>query len=150
MWLRYLLWNWPAMNATRPYRWLAEVMAWCWPATSHYLSQYWPSSMSPNGVTRPQWVKWIWCSFACLSYWLDTLIYLKKCDPNLARFSAILFSAIMMLSSNGKPFLVTAPVWGEFTSMLFSQSFWPPFDVLSACIIHICGIIMFQIAPQLT
>ena len=25
-------------------------------ATSHYLSQCWPSSMSPCGVTRPQWV----------------------------------------------------------------------------------------------
>ena len=26
-------------------------------ATSHYLSQYWPSSMSPYGVIRPRWVK---------------------------------------------------------------------------------------------
>ena len=31
-------------------------MAWCRQATSHYLSQCWPRSMSPNGVTRPQWV----------------------------------------------------------------------------------------------
>ena len=31
-------------------------MAWCHQATSHYLSQCWPSSMSPYGVTRPQWV----------------------------------------------------------------------------------------------
>ena len=36
------------------------VMAWCRQATSHYLRQYWPSSLSPYGVTRPQWVKsWI-------------------------------------------------------------------------------------------
>ena len=28
-------------------------------AASHYLSQYWPSSMSPYGITRPQWVKFI-------------------------------------------------------------------------------------------
>ena len=34
-----------------------QVMAWCRQATSHYLSQCWPISMSPNGVTRPQWVK---------------------------------------------------------------------------------------------
>ena len=33
-----------------------QVMAWCHQATSHYLSQCWPSSMSPYGVTRPQWV----------------------------------------------------------------------------------------------
>ena len=36
---------------------LVQVMAWCRQATSHYLSQWWPSSMSPYGVTRPQWVK---------------------------------------------------------------------------------------------
>ena len=31
-------------------------MAWCHQATSHYLSQCWHSSPSPNGITRPQWV----------------------------------------------------------------------------------------------
>ena len=35
---------------------LVQVMAWCHQATSHYLSQCWPSSMLPYGVTRPQWV----------------------------------------------------------------------------------------------
>ena len=33
---------------------LVQVMAWCRQATSHYLSQCWPRSMSPYGVTRPQ------------------------------------------------------------------------------------------------
>ena len=36
---------------------LIQVMAWCRQARNHYLSQCWPRSMSPNGVTRPQWVK---------------------------------------------------------------------------------------------
>ena len=36
---------------------LVLVMAWCRQATSPYLSQSWLRSMSPNGVTRPQWVK---------------------------------------------------------------------------------------------
>ena len=35
---------------------LVQVMAWCRQATSHYLSQRWPRSMSSYGVTRPQWV----------------------------------------------------------------------------------------------
>ena len=35
---------------------LVQVMAWCRQATSHYLSQCWPRSLSPFGVTRPQWV----------------------------------------------------------------------------------------------
>ena len=36
---------------------LVQVMAWCFQATSHYLSQYLPRSMSLYTVTRPQWVK---------------------------------------------------------------------------------------------
>ena len=32
-------------------------MAWCHQATSHYLSQCWPTSLSPYDITRPQWVK---------------------------------------------------------------------------------------------
>ena len=36
---------------------LAQVMAWCHQATSHYLSQCWPRSVLPYDVTRPQWVK---------------------------------------------------------------------------------------------
>ena len=34
---------------------LVQVMAWCRQATSHYLSQCWPRSLSAYGVTRPQW-----------------------------------------------------------------------------------------------
>ena len=36
---------------------IGQVMAWCHQATSHYLSQCWPRSLSPCGVTRPQGVK---------------------------------------------------------------------------------------------
>ena len=36
---------------------LVQVIAWCHQATSHYLSQLWPRSLSPYGVIRPQWVK---------------------------------------------------------------------------------------------
>ena len=35
---------------------LVQVMAWCRQATSHYLSQCWPRSLSPYGVTLPQWI----------------------------------------------------------------------------------------------
>ena len=36
---------------------LVQAMAWCCQATSHYLSQCWPRSLSPCGVTGPEWVK---------------------------------------------------------------------------------------------
>ena len=39
---------------------LVQVMAWCRQATSHYLSQCWPWSLLPYGVTRPEWVKEHW------------------------------------------------------------------------------------------
>ena len=35
---------------------LVQVMAWCHQSTSHYLSQCWFRSLSPYGITRPQWV----------------------------------------------------------------------------------------------
>ena len=45
------------MNISRPTNdksILVQVMAWCRQATRHYLSLYWPSSMSPYGVTMPK------------------------------------------------------------------------------------------------
>ena len=35
---------------------MGQVMAWCSHASSHYLRQCWPRSMSPYGVTRPKWI----------------------------------------------------------------------------------------------
>ena len=39
---------------------LIQAMAWCRQATSHYLSQCWPRSVSPYGIIRPQWVNPMW------------------------------------------------------------------------------------------
>ena len=64
-WLRYLLWNYHLINVTAPYydeSILVQVMAWCRQATSHYLNQCWPRPLSPNGVTRPQWVNDMSCA----------------------------------------------------------------------------------------
>ena len=48
---------WISLDFTDDQSTLVQVMAWCRQATSHYLSQSWPRSLSTNGVTRPQWVK---------------------------------------------------------------------------------------------
>ena len=68
--LEYILWNCPQVNASRPHRWdsstLVQVMAWCRQATSHCLSQCWPRSMSPYGVTWSQWVNGLHCTFSQL------------------------------------------------------------------------------------
>ena len=49
--------RWMPRDLTDDKSTLHQVMVWCRQATSHYLSHCWPSSMSPYGVTRPQWVK---------------------------------------------------------------------------------------------
>ena len=48
--------RWMSLGFTDDQSTLVQVMAWCRQATSHYLSQCWPRSLSPYGVTRPQWV----------------------------------------------------------------------------------------------
>ena len=37
---------------------LVRVMPWCHQITSHYVSQCWHKSLSPYGVTWPQWFHW--------------------------------------------------------------------------------------------
>ena len=49
--LRWMSWDLSEDKTT-----LVQVMAWC-RQPSHYLSQCSPRSLSPYGVTRPQWVK---------------------------------------------------------------------------------------------
>ena len=49
--------KWMSVDFTDDQSALVQVMAWCRQATSHNLSQCWPSSTSPYGVTRPQLVK---------------------------------------------------------------------------------------------
>ena len=49
--------SWKPQDLTDDKSTLVQVMAWCHQATSHYLSQCWPRSLSPYGVTWPQWVE---------------------------------------------------------------------------------------------
>ena len=46
---------WMSLVFTYDQSTLVQLMAWCRQAPSHYQSQCWPRSMSPYGVTRPQW-----------------------------------------------------------------------------------------------
>ena len=48
--------KWMPMGLTDGKSTSVQAMAWCHQATSHYLSQCWPRSLSPYDVTRPQWV----------------------------------------------------------------------------------------------
>ena len=49
--------RWMPQNSIHDESTLIQVMAWWRQATSHYLDQCWPRSVSSYGVTRPKWVK---------------------------------------------------------------------------------------------
>ena len=54
------MWNCSQMNTTNLINGkstLSNAMAWCCQARSQYLSQCWPISTSPYGITRSHWVK---------------------------------------------------------------------------------------------
>ena len=48
--------RWMSLDLTDDKSTLVQVMAWCHQATSHYMSQCWLRSLSPYGITRPEWV----------------------------------------------------------------------------------------------
>ena len=48
--------RWMPQNTFKDKSMLVQLMAWCRQATSHYLSQCWPRSVSPYAITKPQWV----------------------------------------------------------------------------------------------
>ena len=52
--------RWMPQHLTDHESTLVQIMAWCRQATSHYLSQCWPRSLSPYDITRPQWVNPLW------------------------------------------------------------------------------------------
>ena len=71
--------RWMPLDLTNDKSLLVQVMAWCRQATSHYLSQCWSRSMSPNDVARPQWVN---------SLWSRELIWRHRCWLTLAQVKA--------------------------------------------------------------
>ena len=54
---------------------LVQVMAGCCQATNHYLNQYWPSFVTPYGITGPKWVWSTWYNVTTDGKW-HTGIYL--------------------------------------------------------------------------
>ena len=69
--------RWKSENLTEDKSTLVQVMAWCRQATSHYLSQCWPRSQSPYGVTRPQWVNTHLYHYIRWNYWWVNLIQIS-------------------------------------------------------------------------
>ena len=93
------LW-WMPQDLTDDKSTLVQVMAWCRQATSHYLSQCWPRSVSPYGVTRSQWVK---IEFAFITYQAKNKRWFLKNSKN---FQVALWAMRDLKSCCPRQFLV--------------------------------------------
>ena len=107
---------WMSLDFTDDQSTLVQLMAWCHQATTHYLSQCWPRSLSPFGVTRPQWVNnnihWPILSILYLSdgsVSLDSadLIYTKFCRVNWLEWFGVVWSIVYWLEGQGQPYTLT-------------------------------------------
>ena len=104
--------------------WLVQVMAWCRQATSHYLSQCWPRSMSPYGTTRPQWVNSL-ASERCGSNFKSKILKLITQTSNAITQCEIALSWMPHNLINEKFKLVQVMAWCcQATSNNLSQC-WP-------------------------
>ena len=77
--------TWTPQDLTDDRSTLVQVMAWCRQATSHYLSQWWPISLSPYGVTRPQWVNENDCILTINQHWFNGLVPSDNNKPTLTK-----------------------------------------------------------------
>ena len=68
--------GWMSLHLTLDESTLVQVMARCRQATSHYLNQCWPCSISQTGITRPKWVQHNHCRLPNISS------RLYSCQPN--------------------------------------------------------------------
>ena len=76
--------RWMSLDLTDDKSTLVKVMAWCRQATSHYLSQCWPRSLSPYGVTRgPNELK---MQFSNLFYWFEIFWWLYPQTNTTGRY----------------------------------------------------------------
>ena len=80
---------------------LVQAMAWCHQVTSHYLSQCWPRSLSPYGISRSQWVNPLKAGtriFWVNKYWLCRIM--NPCIPQ----DRVSVTCVITLVSNDKKY----------------------------------------------
>ena len=69
-----------------------QVMAWCCQATGHYLSQCWPRSMSPYGITGSQLVKPLHADYI----WENIKIYHQSSKINCTKSPHLSVSCLVL------------------------------------------------------
>ena len=89
--------RWMSLDFTDDQSMLVQVMAWCRQATSHYMSQCWPRSLSPYGVTRPQWVNYKFGIKPHLSGTNKLIMYDHKQHLSYYEWSSMIFAVSILV-----------------------------------------------------
>ena len=118
---------WMSLDFTDDQSTLVQVMAWCRQATSHYLSQCWPRSFSPYGVTRAQCVKelsisvllWMLWNFCPMEQGKECIVISKCID----RFDIAKIGHTFNLHISSQDFLYTH-VSCSWQSNVVIYDFW--------------------------
>ena len=116
---------------------LVQVVAWCHQATCHYLSQCWPRSLSPYGVTRPQWAKcsthWHWNKMAAIfqKIFSNTLSWMKFKEFQF-NFHWDLFQRVWLTTTGNISAIPTLNALMSITWSLFELSLY--FNTYFECI----------------
>ena len=72
--------KWMSPDLTNDKSTFVQVMAWCHQATSYYLSQCWPQSISSYDVIRLQWVNMLFILQPCPDVYWYPLVTDKFCQ----------------------------------------------------------------------
>ena len=101
-------------------------MACCHQATSHYLSQCWPGSMSLFGITRPQWIKYI--AQYCQRYAVLLYICLFQTHFMICYLEHLLWNSPLVkaqdITDDKSTLVEVMALWYQATSHYLKQR-WP-------------------------
>ena len=98
--------SWMPQDLTDYLLTLVQVMAWCRQATSHYMSQCWPRSLSPYDITRPQWLWW-YMYFAAE----DIILHSKGVFRYLLSHMLLTHNKMYTIWSRGRCRIKYSPPW---------------------------------------
>ena len=124
-----LVFRWMSLDLADDKSTLVQVMAWCRQATSHYLSQCWPRSLSPYGVTRPEWVKAVHVPKIC--WWLCRLFIVLCLHMTLIHWG---FNKMVTICTQSFRFIILnfLVLWFKFTAVYSWWSNWQYISTISS------------------
>ena len=103
-------------------------MAWCHQATSHYLNQCWPRSLTPYSVTRPQWVNSLAPGDAVWHHRTGSIVLFHNDFPPGGeqpeqRISSYVMTTNFRFYSNISQILLLYKTWGCYNKFDSTKSF---------------------------